>query len=80
MNTQEDAYIPESWKNSCLGKDYQRVANEYRDAGMDIIWKNDRPYLTPGIPAEYLFMYPTRIETINFDEVMKRHEQNKNNR
>ena len=57
-----DAYIPQKWKDSILGNDYQRVANELRDRGTKITWVNDRPTIGGVVSADYLFMYPQEIK------------------
>jgi hypothetical protein len=58
----KDAYLPPELKDSCLGKDYQRIANELRDRGTEIVWAGTTPYnkkLFPYNDCSVDFMYPT---------------------
>lgn len=55
----ENAYVPEYLIDSCLGKDYQRVANEIRDEGTEVEWTAKGPISKSGVDLNFRFLYPT---------------------
>lgn len=60
-----NAYLPKELKDSCVGKDYQRIANDLRDRGTELEWIGTTPYNKklpfPHNDCSIDFMYPTII-------------------
>lgn len=61
-----NAFLPQKMKNSILGKDYQKIANDVRDNGMILYWNNGYPSLDiKGLcNMSYLFFYQNMINPI----------------
>ena len=67
MTTKDDAFLPEYLKSGCLGKDYQRIANEARDSGTTLHWNHGYPSLDEAgtFDMSFMFLYPQVIHAFN---------------
>ncbi len=64
----ENAYIPPYMAEDSEATGYQKIANRFRDAGIDIEWTENGP-MSNGMDMNLSFMYPTEF---NFDEFTKK--------